>query len=216
MKPVISAALFLFRLGVGTTAFLLTWLITWLAYGVPFGGSILSGVAAALITFFGLKWTFDNKAIRSTGLTRSEYKYIMDHLTEGKQKIKRLQKVMFSVGNVFTIKQNYDVLKVAKRIQSIVEQEPKRFYEVEQFYYAHLDSMVELTEKYAFLTKQPVKTPEIRTSLGETRVTIASMAEAIEKDLYQLLADDINTLNFEIDVAKQSINKNKDNGQKKL
>lgn len=31
------------------------------------------------------------------------------------------------------------------------------FYEAEDFFFSHLDSLVELTEKYAFLEKQPVK-----------------------------------------------------------
>lgn len=70
--------------------------------------------------------------------------------------------------------------------------------------------MVELTERYAFLTKQPIKTGEIKDSLKETRVTIAEMADTIEQDLFNLLANDVDTLKVEIDIAKQSIDKNKD------
>ncbi|MGN1402267.1 MAG: 5-bromo-4-chloroindolyl phosphate hydrolysis family protein [Bacillus sp. (in: firmicutes)] len=209
MKSVISVALFLFQLLAGVAAFLLAVLVSWLAFGVPFGFSMLSGLAAGLLTFFGLKWGFSNKNIKKSGLSRREYRYIQEQINEAKLKVGRLQKVMFSVGNVFTIKQNYDVIKVAKKIQSIVENEPRRFYEVEPFYYSHLDSMVELTEKYAFLTKQPVKTKEIQSSLNDTRQTISSMAETIGKDLSKLLANDIDSLRIELDVAKQSIDKNK-------
>lgn len=210
MKPVISAALFIFRLCAGTAAFILSWLISWLAFDVSFGFSVLSGVAASFITFFGLKWAFSSRTLKNSGLSRREYRYIQEHLQEGKGKINRLQKIMFSVGNVITIKQNYDVIKVARKIQSIVENDPKRFYKAEQFYYSHLDSIVELTERYAFLTKQPVKTREMQESLSDTRITITSMAETIEQDLYKLLADDVDTLKMEIDVAKQSIDKNND------
>lgn len=205
-----SIFMFIFRFGIGVTAFVIAWLVSWLAFNVDFGASLLSGLVAGLLTFFGLKWLFSNKTLKNSSLNRSEYKYIQEHLREGKLKINRLQKVMFSVGNVITIKQNYDVIRVAKRIHTIVENEPKRFYQAEQFYYSHLDSIVELTERYAFLTKQPVKTKEIQESLRETRITISSMAETIEQDLYKLLADDVDTLRVEIDVAKQSINKNKD------
>ena len=123
---------------------------------------------------------------------------------------------MFSVGNVLTIKQNYDVLKVAKRIQKIVEDEPKRFYDVEEFYYSHLDSIVELTEKYAFLTKQPVKSKEIQLSLSDTRHTISSMSKTIEQDLSNLLANDMETLQMELDYAKQTIERKKDNPPRKI
>ncbi|WP_019241252.1 MULTISPECIES: 5-bromo-4-chloroindolyl phosphate hydrolysis family protein [Bacillus] len=210
MKSVISIFMFIFRLAVASVAFVVAWLVSWLAFGVSFFISVLSGFVALLITFFGLKWMFARKELKNSGLSRSEYKYIKDHLQEGKAKISRLQKVMFSVGNVITIKQNYDVIKVAKKIQAIVEDDPKRFYKAESFYYSHLDSMVELTEKYAFLTKQSVKTGEIQDSLKDTRITIAEMAQTIEKDLTNLLANDVDTLKVEIDIAKQSIEKNKD------
>ena len=216
MKSVIHVALFLFRLGVGGSAFVLAWLVCWLAFGVPFGLSFFSGAAAGAITFFGMGWAFANKTLKNSGLNRSEYKYITQQLKDGKEKIARLQKVMFSVGNVLTIKQNYDVLKVAKRIQKIVEDEPKRFYDVEDFYYSHLDSIVELTEKYAFLTKQPVKSKEIQLSLSDTRHTISSMSKTIEQDLSNLLANDMETLRMELDYAKQTIDRKKENPPRKI
>lgn len=210
MKSIVSIFLFIFRLGIGAAAFAITSLICWLVINTTFSIAILSGILAFFITFFGLKWMIGSRQLKNSGLSRREYKYIQEHLQEGKGKINRLQKVMFSVGSVMTIKQNYDVIKVAKKLQSIVENDPKRFYEAEQFYYSHLDSMVELTEKYAFLTKQPVKTGEIQDSLRDTRMTISNMAETINQDLANLLASDMDTLRLELDVAKQSIEKNKD------
>ncbi|WP_050614488.1 5-bromo-4-chloroindolyl phosphate hydrolysis family protein [Bacillus testis] len=211
MKPIISIFLFIFRLGVGVLSFGLAFFICLIAFDIAFLYSFLSGLGAGLITFFGLKWIFARKTIKNSGLSRREYKYIEEHLAEAKGKIGRLQKVMFSVGNIFTIKQNYDVIRVAKKIQSIVENDPKRFYEVESFYYSHLDSLVELTEKYVFLTKQPAKTAQIQESLRDTRITISSLSETVEKDLFSLLSSDVDSLALELDVAKQAIDKNKDN-----
>ncbi|WP_042349206.1 5-bromo-4-chloroindolyl phosphate hydrolysis family protein [Bacillus massiliigorillae] len=210
MKSILSIFLFIFRLGIGAAAFAIASLISWLVINTSFSIAILSGIVAFFVTFFGLKWMVSSRQLKNSGLSRREYKYIQEHLREGKVKITRLQRVMFSVGSVMTIKQNYDVIKVAKKLHSIVENDPKRFYEAEQFYYSHLDSMVELTEKYAFLTKQPVKTTEIQNSLRDTRITISSMAETINEDLSNLLASDVDTLRLEIDVAKQAIEKNKD------
>lgn len=210
MKSILSIFMFIFRLGVGAIAFTITGLITWFGLDASFTVAMLSSMIAFLVTFFGLQGVISSKQLKASGLSRREYKYIQEHLREGKLKISRLQKVMFSVGSVITIKQNYDVIRVAKKIQSIVESDPKRFYEAESFYYSHLDSMVELTEKYAFLTKQQVKTKEMQDSLRETRITISSMADTINQDLSQLLSSDVDTLRLEIDVAKQSIEKNKD------
>ena len=81
------------------------------------------------------------------------------------------------------------------------------FIRAEQFYYTNLDSIVELTEKYAFLNSQPAKTPELTQSLQETRLTMNQLADSLERDLYTVIEDDIDDLQFELDVAKKSISK---------
>ncbi|MGM9929775.1 MAG: 5-bromo-4-chloroindolyl phosphate hydrolysis family protein [Bacillus sp. (in: firmicutes)] len=210
MKYAIAAFVFILNSIVAVLTCTLTLLICWLGFGISFITSIWAGIGAGILAFIGLKWSYNRKVLKESGLSRREFKYIQEHLKEAKGKIGRLQKVMFSVGNVMTIKQNYDVLRVAKKIQSIVENEPRRFYDAEPFYYVHLDSLVELTEKYAFLTKQPVKTKEMRDSLNETRVTLTEMVEMVEQDLFAMLNDDVNDLRVELDIAKQSIDKNKE------
>ena len=214
MKPVVLFFMFLLRLGMASAVFIIAGLIFFLALDFTALLSVIIALGASIVVFYGLKGYTYNSLVKSSGLTRSEYKYIQKHLREAKLKIGRLQKAMFSVRNVITIKQNYEVLQVAKRIQSIVEKEPVRFYKAEEFYYSHLDSMVELTEKYAFLTKQPAKTHEIKDSLNETRVTISSMADTIKNDLYKILNEDMEDLRVELDVAKNSIEKNKDPNRK--
>jgi 5-bromo-4-chloroindolyl phosphate hydrolysis protein len=90
----------------------------------------------------------------------------------------------------------------------LTKKEPKRFYKAERFYFSHLDSVLELTEKYAFLSSQPKISLELEHSLSETRRTLNELTEKVEQDLYYILSDDIDNLNFEIDVAKNSLKKN--------
>lgn len=138
-------------------------------------------------------------------LTRKEYRYIKKNLDEAKQKINKLNKSLFSIRDLPTIKQRIDVLRITKKIQSMTHTEPKRFYKAEKFYFSHLDSVVELTEKYRFLSQQPKKSHEIDVSLYETRQTLTDLTKALEEDLYHVVSDDLDSLNFEIDVAKHSI-----------
>jgi 5-bromo-4-chloroindolyl phosphate hydrolysis protein len=69
---------------------------------------------------------------------------------------------------------------------------------------------MELAEKYVFLAQQPKKNRELELSLTETRKTLKELTNTIEKDLYKVIADDIDNLNFELDVAKQSIRTRKE------
>jgi 5-bromo-4-chloroindolyl phosphate hydrolysis protein len=69
---------------------------------------------------------------------------------------------------------------------------------------------MELAEKYVFLAQQPKKNRELELSLTETRKTLKELTNTIEKDLYKVIADDIDNLNFELDVAKHSIKTRKE------
>ncbi|WP_342433057.1 5-bromo-4-chloroindolyl phosphate hydrolysis family protein [Neobacillus sp. FSL H8-0543] len=162
------------------------------------GGAVVDQATAAIMK---------NRFLKQHQLSRKEYRYIKKNLDEAKLKINRLNKSLFSIRDLQTVKQRIDVLRVARKIQSLAKTEPRRFYKAEKFYFSHLDSVVELTEKYRFLSVQPKKNHEIDVSLYETRQTLIELTKALEEDLYYMISDDIDHLNFEIDVAKHSIKK---------
>jgi 5-bromo-4-chloroindolyl phosphate hydrolysis protein len=171
----------------------------WISSGISLaGGVIVSKITSAVMT---------SRFLKQQQLTRKEYRYIKKNLDEAKQKINRLNKSLFSIRDLSTLKQRIDVLRITRKIQSMAQTEPKRFYKAEKFYFSHLDSVVELTEKYRFLSQQPKKSHEIDVSLYETRQTLSDLTKALEKDLYDVVSDDVDSLNFEIDVAKHAIKK---------
>lgn len=143
--------------------------------------------------------------LKENGITRREYKYIRTNLKEAKEKINRLQKAVLRIRNFPDMKQNYEVIKLVNKIYSTTKKEPKRFFKAEQFYFTNLDSIVEITEKYALLHSQPAKTPELKISLKETRLTIDKLTDSLENDLYRVLEDDIDDLQFELNVAKKTM-----------
>ncbi len=196
---------FVIRSFAGGFISVLVWSISFLAFEAPIVPSILYGVAGGLAVFFALKWIHARHFLRENGLTRREYKYIKKNLKEAKLKISRLHKAFIRGRSLSNMKQNYEITRVVNRIYLITKKEPKRFFQAERFYYSHLDSIVELSEKYAFLNTQPSKTAELQESLQETKGTIQQLADTLEKDLYIVLEDDIDHLQFELDVAKQEL-----------
>ncbi|MDA6131605.1 5-bromo-4-chloroindolyl phosphate hydrolysis family protein, partial [Escherichia coli] len=74
-------------------------------------------------------------------------------------------KAMFSIRHFPTLKQRMEFMRVTRRIYRLTRSEPKRFYPAEKFYFSHLDSAVELAEKYVFLSSQPRKSRELDQSL---------------------------------------------------
>ncbi|MGD6817913.1 5-bromo-4-chloroindolyl phosphate hydrolysis family protein [Metabacillus sp. 84] len=186
------------------------WLVSFFPLSQPYlsasgisllGGAAAYGTAAAIV---------HSRYLKKHELSRSEYRYIQKNLKEAKRKIDRLSRALFSVRSISQLKQRVDLLRVVKKIYRLAEKDPKRFYRAEPFFYKHLDSAVELTERFAFLSSQPKKNSEISSSLKESNRTLKELLFTIEEDLYLILKDDVSELKFEMDVAKKSINQAKD------
>ena len=166
--------------------------------------------AAGFAAVFMLYTNFSNRRIQKKyGLNRREYYYILDQLQEAKSKLSRLQNLFLKVRSLRSLKQMIELNSLVKRIYSVVKKEPKRFYEIEPFFYSHLDSVVELAEKSALLSSKKVKGTDMKRSLIETTETLGDLSQTLEADLRQVLARDIEHLTIELDVAKQRTSQRK-------
>jgi 5-bromo-4-chloroindolyl phosphate hydrolysis protein len=196
---------FILRSAAGVSTTILVWLISFFSFDQTVLVSLLIGFLGGTGVYLLLGWILNKQYLKENGITRREYKYIRNNLKEAKEKINRLQKAILRMRNFSDMKQNYEVIKLVNKIYSTTKKEPKRFFKAEQFYFSNLDSIVEITEKYAFLHSQPAKTPELKISLKETRLTLDKLTDSLENDLYRVLEDDIDDLQFELDVAKKTM-----------
>jgi 5-bromo-4-chloroindolyl phosphate hydrolysis protein len=186
---------------------------SWIYFSFATGMSFF--VATGLFVVIYLGGTFSIKQIqlasniKKMGLSRSEFSHIKAQLAEAKQKVKRLNSLYGQVRSVQAFKQVYEINGLARRILGIVKTNPKKFYHVEKFFYAHLDSAVELTSKYALLVNQPLKDKELRIALQNTRETLGDVNKQLEQDLRSALAPDIVQLQMEIDFVDITMNQDK-------
>ena len=196
---------FILRSAAGVSTTILVWLTSFFAFDQTVLASLLIGFLGGTGVYLLLGWILNKQYLKENGITRREYKYIRNNLKEAKEKINRLQKAILRMRNFSDMKQNYEVIKLVNKIYSTTKKEPKRFFKAEKFYFTNLDSIVEITEKYALLHSQPAKTPELKISLKETRLTIDKLTDSLENDLYRVLEEDIDDLQFELDVAKKTM-----------
>ncbi|MDQ0214332.1 5-bromo-4-chloroindolyl phosphate hydrolysis protein [Oikeobacillus pervagus] len=201
-----SILFFITRLLVSIPTFFITLLIL---HNLDY--PIFKSTGIALLTSVALyqmiKWITRRRFLKENNITRQEYAYIKRNLKEAKEKLKRLNKVFIKIRNIQTFKQMIEIHRLVKRIFSIVKREPRRFYQAENFFFRHLDSVVEIAEKYAFLSQQPVKNEQLYHSLSESSITLDELTKSLEKDLYVVLQSDIEHLSIELDVAKHSLKK---------
>ncbi|WP_042462603.1 5-bromo-4-chloroindolyl phosphate hydrolysis family protein [Neobacillus dielmonensis] len=207
MNPFLS---FIIRSFVAVPVTIITGFASFVFFDVHFLPSVGYAILGGVIVHVILSLVMTHQFLKKHQLSRKEYRYIQKNLAEASKKIRRLNKSLFDFRDLASVKQRMDIMRITKKIHKMAAKEPKRFYQAEPFYFSHLDSIVELTEKYSFLASQPKKNIEINQSLIETKQTLNEMTKVLEDDLYAVVSNDVDHLNFEIDVAKHSINRYKD------
>ena len=168
------------------------------------------GIAAYYISnkvTLAIQKTTQSKKI---GITKSEYHFIEAQLKQARAHIQTLNQQYVRVRSERSFKQINEMSKLAKRNINIVQTNPQKFYAVEDFFYAHLPTAVQLSDKYTLLTKEQVPGTEVHLALEETRKTLKELQITMEADLKSALSSDIENLKIELDFAKLSNEKRKD------
>ncbi|MGM0751008.1 MAG: 5-bromo-4-chloroindolyl phosphate hydrolysis family protein [Bacillota bacterium] len=191
---------------IGTSSFIAYLLLFDLGFPLTF----LSSLGTGILLFFVVKGLQKRWWLKKNGLSSQEFRYINKNLKEAKEKVKRLQKQQLRVRSLGAFKQILELNRLSRRIYQLVKKEPKRFFSAESFFFYHLDSVVEITEKYTFLAAQPGKNKEAFLSLQQTRTTLDDLTGSLEKDLQNVLANDMDTLQFELNFANQHLSHKKD------
>ncbi|WP_078550033.1 5-bromo-4-chloroindolyl phosphate hydrolysis family protein [Litchfieldia alkalitelluris] len=187
----------------------ITWGISMFAFDQTFWLSVAYSFLGSGATYGISSAIMKQRFLSKHKLTRKEYRYIKENLAEAKAKIFRLNKALISIRHIPSWKLRLDLVRLTRKIYSITKDEPKRFYRAEKFYFSHLDSAVELAEKYVFLSSQPKRNVELESTLYDTRKTLEKITEKVENDLYHLLSNDIDQLHVELDVAKHRVESEK-------
>lgn len=199
---------FLLRSFLSLVAFAVVWPLSFFGFNQSFWVSSLLAIIGGGVTSYILKRREQLKLLKSNDLTKKEFQYIERNLKEAQHKIKRLNKALLGIRSFRAARLIGSLQRVVKQIYQIVKKEPKRFYHAERFFFYHLDSVVELSERYVFLSQQNVKDLEVRLSLSETEQTLEKLAKSLDDDLLTILSNDIETLNLELDVAKKTHERN--------
>ncbi|WLR50431.1 5-bromo-4-chloroindolyl phosphate hydrolysis family protein [Bacillus tianshenii] len=190
---------------VGLNASAIVSLVLWLGFEVDW----LLAAGSVPISFFGvttlMKARHQRNIASKNHLKSSEYKDIKRALKEAKEKLVILQRNRFKAKSVKLFKSVNQIYRYAKTIYDVVEKEPKRFYLANEFFYSNLDSAAEIVERYMFLSSQPVRDAEYMEALARTERMLKEMEECLERELKHVVSEDMENLDLELDVFKQSL-----------
>ncbi|NHA42764.1 5-bromo-4-chloroindolyl phosphate hydrolysis family protein [Staphylococcus schleiferi] len=136
--------------------------------------------------------------LQEMNLSRKDYRYIVHQINQAQSKIKRILKTFINVRSIQDFKLINDIFRLSRTINALVKQRPFQFYEIESFYYSHIDNALYLVESYTRLAKMPLKSAEEQQKLQQTRITLEEVKRTLIADLKQINEQDYNQLDTEI------------------
>lgn len=139
------------------------------------------------------------------GMSPSEIELFRSTMNGTKQQINRLQKNIAQSSKLKAIDLRHDTLKAAKALFKHLVKEPTRLHDASHFLYTHLPNMADLTDKYLEINEHEIKSKETFAKLEESAQVIDQLATLIVQDYQQFVAEDLEDLDVEISIAKQSL-----------
>src|SRR5699024_1479714 len=153
-----------------------------------------------------------NRQLKKYGLTKSEYKYIQNQMKEAKEKLNRLRQSYYNIRTLKDAKLIFDINRIVKSIINTVEDDPKIFYNVQQFFHSNIDTAVNTIEQYLFLYKMPGKSKEEKIKLHETRLSLLELKRTLQANLSHMNRSTYQSL----EVEKEIISMNKRRSDKRM
>ncbi|WP_165038103.1 5-bromo-4-chloroindolyl phosphate hydrolysis family protein [Enterococcus sp. ZJ1622] len=140
-----------------------------------------------------------------SGMSSSEITFFRETMNQTKNEITQLQENMQQTAKLKAIDLRHDPVKAAKALFKELVKEPNRLHEASQFLYTHLPNLVDLTNKYNEINDHEIKNKQTYEKLEESAQIIDQLARLIAQDYQQFVSEDLEDLDVEISVAKQSL-----------
>lgn len=139
------------------------------------------------------------------GMSPSEIKLFRETMNNAKKQILRIQNNVGRSAKLKAVDLRQDTLKAAKALFKELTKEPTRLHDASHFLYTHLPNLADLTDKYIEINEHEIKNKETYAKLEESTQIIDQLAALIVQDYQQFVSDDLDDLDVEISIAKQSL-----------
>lgn len=126
-------------------------------------------------------------------------------LKDGDEKVKLLQSYTAQIGDAKVKEKLGQITLVVKDIFLTIKKNPKNIRYAKQFISYYLDTTTNIVKKYAELSSQNVRTPEIQATLLKAENMLGSIESAFEDQKARLLRDDVMELDVEIGTLEKTL-----------
>lgn len=156
------------------------------------------GIVGFIVGYVPTQRLTSRAYLKEMNLTRKDYHYIMHQISLVQHKNKRILKSFIKIRSIQDFKLVNDIYRLSRTINSAIKQRPSQFFNIESFYYSHIDNALNLIESYTRLAKMPLKSANERQMLQQTRITLEEVKRTLIADLKQVNTQDYEQLDTEI------------------
>ncbi|MBG9814435.1 hypothetical protein ABD68_23610 [Bacillus endophyticus] len=135
--------------------------------------------------------------------------YVDHHVKEARKSLRTLSQSRFKVKSMHVWIKINKLQKVGRSIIDMVDKEPARFYEAQDFFKKYLPSTVKIVDRYTFLLAKPTKNAEVKIALSETEDTLDELIVKYDEVLTSSISQDLTALEIEQSLLHNSYGENK-------
>ncbi|MGM0125252.1 hypothetical protein IGI37_002650 [Enterococcus sp. AZ194] len=139
------------------------------------------------------------------GMTDREVDLFRNTMNHTKQQIVQLQENMSGTAKLKAIDLRQNTVKASKALFKELTKDPTKLHSASHFLYTHLPNMVDLTNKYIEINNHELKNKQTYEKLEESAQIIDQVAALIAQDYQKFVEEDLEDLDIELTVAKQSL-----------
>ncbi|MGC6770133.1 5-bromo-4-chloroindolyl phosphate hydrolysis family protein [Enterococcus sp. LJL128] len=139
------------------------------------------------------------------GMSDNEIMFFRDTMNTTKRQVEKLQENINRSTKLKAIDLRNDTLRVAKAMFKELVKNPTKLHSANHFLYTHLPNLVDLTDKYLEIDSHEIKSKQAYEKLEESAQIIDQVSKLIKKDYEQFVAEDLEDLDVEISIAKNSL-----------
>ncbi len=154
------------------------------------------GHAAGVLLFFP-------SAEKRKALERQEL--LTSVLAEGEQKIKQMRALSYKIPNQRIGVHISEMCQIGTDIFETLKKKPQHVKSVEQFSSYYLDTTIKIINKYIDLSKHKSYSRDIQSTLKKVEDTLDNTKHVFQKQLEQLLKDDVMNLDAEMSVMEETL-----------
>ncbi|MEW5321588.1 5-bromo-4-chloroindolyl phosphate hydrolysis family protein [Geobacillus thermoleovorans] len=176
--------------------------VVFIAADFRFWPSILSGMGA----MWGVSAIMKRRHHRlPADASAEELAYVRSQLGEARALWKRLRRARYRLRSVAMWQAISRLSTVVDRMIRAIEQQPHRLRLAQPFLLNEWPTAVEMVEKYAYLSQQPVQSADMAKALRETEKVLGELTSAAERQLLEVLSNDVWSLQTEAKLLRQSL-----------